>query len=566
MELENKKFRCHISIIFEECATFIASALVLAFLNISDFFTDDTTGTDALYGALVIVGIIFALLLFVLLRGILRWRKTTITIDREAIVWERDTLNKKKLTIGIKNISSINVERNIFERIIGTAKLKIDTNSLSTASTTDVMFLFKYEEALQYKEYLEAMVRSMEEAEADFSEMEEDGNDGDIVSEHDPDDVVMEKGSTGYVAESAKAWKSSISGNKSVGVPTSGSQTSGAKNSAAQEFNRKVTCGKNKVIAEYTSTEGEIIMHCLYDISLFSLIVGGIPTIWGIVELFRTIFSGNVNLSELFGALTIVITFGYATFYSVVGKLFRYYGLSVKRSGNRLHMKYGLLKIREYVVPVEKINAIHINQSMISRLCHRYHVTIDCVGVGDENNEIAQLTLALPYDEVIQRVSQILPEYDVSQISGVERISPKAFWHKLRGILILALLCVGFWVGATVAAEGQMDGTFVAISAVVIAVIFVWTVLAIFLQLKTEGSMFGKNHLVTAMGTFGKDIMVISYKKVQYASANRSPITKFTGLVLGQINILAAGANSIKKVPYITEDKVEYLKEKMCER
>ena len=67
MELENKKFRCHISIIFEECATFIASVFVLILLNVSDFFSDDTTAdTDVLYGTLAIIGIILVILLFVL--------------------------------------------------------------------------------------------------------------------------------------------------------------------------------------------------------------------------------------------------------------------------------------------------------------------------------------------------------------------------------------------------------------------------------------------------------------------------------------------------------------------
>lgn len=552
MELENKKFRCHISIIFEECATFIGSALLLVLLNVSDFFTDETmTDTDVLYGTLAIVGIIVVLMLFVLLRGIFRWRKTTITIDRESIVWERDTLNKKKLTIGIQNISSINVERNIFERLIGTAKLKIDTNSLSTANKTDVMFLFKHAEALQYKEYLESLVRAMTEEDKEYDSVEVSSDEEDVSGAE----------SKRYMPESAKAWKTSK--NSACDMD---SQELDSNKRIPQEATKKTGNSKNKVIAEYTSTEGEIIMHCLYDISILGLIVCGVPTVFGIVEIIRTVFSGNINLGELMGILTIVITFGYATFYTMVGKLLRYYGLRVKRSGNRLYMKYGLLKIREYVIPVEKINAIHINQSMISRIFHRYHVTMDCVGVGDENNEIAQLTLSLPYDEVIKRVSQILPEYDVSQISSVERISPKAFWHKLRGLFILAILCAGFWVGAIMTAEGKMNLTFILIAVTVMTVLFGWSVLAIFLQLKTEGSMFGEKHMVTVTGTFGKDIMLISYEKVQYASTNESPMTRFTGLVLGHVNILAAGANSVKKVPYITEDKVEFLKGKICER
>ena len=49
-----------------------------------------------------------------------------------------NTINKKINTFGIKNIANINIEQNIFERIISTCKVKIDTDSRSTADETDI--------------------------------------------------------------------------------------------------------------------------------------------------------------------------------------------------------------------------------------------------------------------------------------------------------------------------------------------------------------------------------------------------------------------------------------------
>ncbi len=525
MELENKKFKCHVSIIFEECAAVLMGMFALVLVNIGDFFDDsgEMTGEDAIHSAFAFVGIVFVALVFVLLRALFQWRKTTITIDRESIVWERNTLNKKKLTIGISHISSINIERNIFERIIGTAKLKIDTSSLSTANETDVTFLFKLKEALYYKEYLETMVRAM----AGEDDENEETNESVLINQ---------SGASGE--------------EKVLGIPKSHT--------------------KQKVIAEFVASESEILLHCLYTISLFAVLIAVVPTVWGIVEFVRIIFSGEIHIGDLLGIATMVLTFGYASFYTLLGSLFRLYGLTVKRIGNRLHMKYGLLKIREYIIPVEKINAIHINQTFIGRIFHRYDVSMECVGVSDENNEIAQLTLSLPYDEAIRRVSLLLPEYDVAQIKQAEKIAPKAIWHKARALVIFTCivicLIVGVFIGTDVLEEDVFNSTFWLISSFVIVFFYVYIGVSIALQMKTEAVIFGEDYITLVNGTFGKDIMLVSYKKIQYVTAKTSPISKWTGLVLGHINILAATAATTKKIPYINEDKVEFIKAKICER
>mgnify|MGYP000034238020 FL=1 len=67
---------------------------------------------------------------------------------------ERNTWNKKKNTIGLKNISNVNTEQNLLEMLLGTCKVKLDTNSMSTSDKTDVKIILKKAEAEQFRLYV----------------------------------------------------------------------------------------------------------------------------------------------------------------------------------------------------------------------------------------------------------------------------------------------------------------------------------------------------------------------------------------------------------------------------
>ena len=141
MKKEKERFRNHISIVLEQFGSFFYIVLIMVVsglaqnlerLKSEDFqflFTD-----RAFIGALVCLFVI----LLLIGRNLFVWAKTYISVQDQAIVIECNTLNKRKHTIGIKNISNINTEQNLFEMLIGTYKVKLDTNSLSTADKTDL--------------------------------------------------------------------------------------------------------------------------------------------------------------------------------------------------------------------------------------------------------------------------------------------------------------------------------------------------------------------------------------------------------------------------------------------
>ena len=82
----------------------------------------------------MLIGILAAGLVIVLGWQTLIWAKTYISIQDNVLIVERNTLNRKRNTIGLSNISNVNLEQNVLEMIFGTCKVKLDTNSLSTAA------------------------------------------------------------------------------------------------------------------------------------------------------------------------------------------------------------------------------------------------------------------------------------------------------------------------------------------------------------------------------------------------------------------------------------------------
>jgi len=150
--MNKEKFRCHPSIIIENLgAIFIVLALIL--INNIDDLGSILVGikTAPSIGVLIgLIAIIFGMGLYVFIQYRI-WFKTLISIDNNAIEIERNTINRKHKTYGIKNISNVNLEQNIFEQIIGTYKIKIDTDSLSTSNETDIKIVLSKEKALLFK-------------------------------------------------------------------------------------------------------------------------------------------------------------------------------------------------------------------------------------------------------------------------------------------------------------------------------------------------------------------------------------------------------------------------------
>lgn len=118
-------------------------------------------------------------LLLVLLGWLLnRWYRTTLTVNVKdgTITYRQKTLTRKSNTLSVKQVSNVNVEQNIFEMVFGTCKMRLDTDSLSTADKTDVEMILKKRRAEEVKKCILAMKEGVDvrEAEGDMDVEEYD--------------------------------------------------------------------------------------------------------------------------------------------------------------------------------------------------------------------------------------------------------------------------------------------------------------------------------------------------------------------------------------------------------
>lgn len=505
--MENKKIRCHASIILESCWK---TMLVLLLLFVSDVRDVKELVLGAQELGWILPVILLAIMLILFLYHWIRWRKTTVMLEEDALIWERATINKKTLTIDIKNISSINQEQNLFEQLIGTSRLKIDTNSLSTANKTDISLLFKKEISLEFQKLLEQKLHLIQNPQA-----------------------ASEKAET------------------EIGT-------------CAEQEEPKV---------QYTSSVADIAMHSIYNISLGSVLVT-LCIVLGFVGSFIDLI-GETQGSDIWGVLGTAVV-GAVIVISFLGvmlkKFLTYYNLTAGRRGQKIFLSYGLLKLREYTIPVETVNALTIKQTMIGRICKRYSASIECIGVGDENNETAQLTLSLPYEELLERLRLLLPEYELDALEADRPMPGKAFWHKLAGNLWLVLLAVIIWLGIRIVTGGDnqlevelFSGKITRLSegAIILGVLVICILLnliRIILNMRTERFGMGENFVELTTGSFGRTTVFLQYRKIQYLEYHASPLSRWTDLHTGTVYILSR--TSVNKSPMVSKAEMEQMRQK----
>ena len=537
------RMRCHFSIIFESLWQFWAVVLLLLFQQI-DIIIDlvEDIGEDGiriamesggLWGLLALV----VLTLLVLGFQFLRWRKTWITLEDNLIIVERNTLRKVRNTIAIENLSAINMERNLFERIVGTYRIKMDTGSLTTANKTDISIVFAEDKATLFRQ---AVLRKMAALKGQATEEA-------VSCERRPDEVIEEK--------------------RKEGQP----------------------------VFHYTA--GNMAAHCFYSLSLFNLLVviAGV----GVFVWYVSRFGIVSFVREALGGFLVMILMVLGAAWDLVRRFITYYNFTVYRDGADLHLHYGLLKIRSYTIPVDKITCMEIEQPVMSRLFGRYQAKVITVGVGDEKGESANLTMALPKRQFIAQLSALLPEYQIgglaaeagtaaedaaaaisegaaalaaaSEEAASDSVPEKSVLEKsvleelekehagsnvirmakmIKWVILIAAAANTLILAAELPVKWVLPGA--AALAALIGLMYI-------LAHRTAGFRLEPEMAVFANGVFCRRIHLCRYCKMQNISLSAHPLGRRYRMVTGAVHLL----NQAVGIPYITEETAGQIGDRM---
>ena len=430
-------------------------------------------------------------------------------------------MNKKKNTIGIRNISNINLEQNLFEMLLGTCKVKLDTNSRSTADSTDVKIVLKKADAEWFKQEITQKMQAAERGMAGRS---------------------LEKGAAGYPAGDAVQYSSP------AGMSRQGDVFTGMED---EEFDLR---------AEF----GDIFQHGLFSINIFSMVILILGIIGAIVTAVRLLSQPDLMASVL-GAAAGIMTAGaivLSALWDTVKDFIRYYDFRAKRRGDKIYIRYGFLKKVEYTIPVDKIQALKVRQSFVARLGGRYMAEIVNVGMGDDKNERDSFLVLYSTEEKLkERIGLLLPEFAETVGQRTERM-PGGAWA--AWLTPLAVCCAAAGAGAAVCAEiWQQNASVIMLGA---AAFILLVLIGLILKYRTDGVSTEGEFLKLCHGYFGRNYISVRYQNIQYAEIRQGFIARALGIRKGTVHLLASSSNAIHNIPYFKGDAAEKIRRGMLDR
>jgi len=495
--MENKiRFRNHFSMVLPNLKGFVW-IFFMAFL--SGIMGKEGGFSDAMISVLTWIAIAVVLLIY----QIVIWAKTWITIGEQSIIIECNTFfSRKKNTIGIKNISNINLEQSLMCMLFGTSKLKLDTNSLSTANATDLTIVLKKRQAEELRLMLINLVSGVD--------MRKHEVNPEIKVEVKADSNCLRVSTGDILLHGVFASRFLYT----IFIPLY----------ILLEFVSEMDSSDIEYIVD------EVGYFAAETIGLWLLILIALVA-WGI-------------LAMVFGLARDAV---------------RYWDFQIERKEEKIVLTYGLTKKVNYSIPVDKIQALVVKQTALARIFRRYMVEVINVGMNDDEKEAK--AFLLPYGKKIvlmERIQSLLPEFEEHLDFSVER-QPKSIWIvSLWGNLMFML-----FMGAIPVIIAQLVPEIigVAISGVVIIIL---AVLAIELaEYLTKGSKFGEFILTIVTGAFARKFVFVKYDKIQYVRLHQNFIAKHFGIQTGTAQLLASMKNQIQAIPYFKEEKVQILKERL---
>lgn len=541
----DNKFRNHPSLMLEQLGVFgvIIITFLISSLDDLDEILGDIKNSDSTT-LLIIILVILAVILFRLAVNTIVWYKTWITVDETSITITKNTIFRSVNTIGLRNISNINIERNLLERILGTSTVKIDTESRSTADTTDVTILLRKDKAEALRERLLAGATAAKHTQTIAANEQLDGTAGAAASVPNNDQI-------------SRATSVQNSGQMSTvsSVPDNGQVTSA--NAAPNS---------RQVLSEVAYNTKQVLTHCVYSASIISLLVCLAALIAIIAFFLKMVVFGDHSIGSLIqmiptalGGIVVIGSFVYAALRSLIGDFFRYYSFRIKRMPDHLHMEFGLFKRTSYEIPIKRISSIIVQRPVFSRISKRCFVDIINIGMGDEKEENTRLLLSIPEKHLPELLHRLLPEFDAyfTESDTAPIRPPKAIWWKkiIDSAKLLVFLAIGWTLMITVFGVTGLPAVLGCIGSFVLAMLIY--LIGCYGTYKANKLQLRENYIAITNGMFASSTQFIDYHKIQYIELQQTPVERLLHLQHGIVYILAGAMNSFTSIPCFAKEQID---------
>lgn len=445
------KIRMHPSIILEKLISSFVFILLIAYYIISQMIGElsteniqNTASTLLSFGlGIYIIGtiVIIILLLIFTIIFLISWKNTYLSFNNDSLIIERGKLFKRVTTIHLTDIATINIKRNILEKILGTSNLKIDLNT--NEETYNGKLVFKNEKAKEIKnEILSRMGK----------------------------EVIKEE----------------------------------------EEI---------KSVVEYTTKD--VIRHMLLSTNLVSLLI----LITVAVIIISMTFLMDKQSSIVFMIIpTLIIIIPIILEY--IKSFLSYYNFKCTRENDHIKLSYGALTTYKFSLPIKKINAVIINQTLQAKLLGYYLIEVVNAGIKAEEDEKTIISLYVKEKEKNIIIDNILTEYqnDIKVNNGTKNTLKHYLTAKTLWIIISIIACPYTHY----------------LSLLLIPLVL----LIAYIQYKTRKIGSNDNMIVISNGILNKKTTYTKYSNIEIIKCKQKIFSKLFNTRSLQINVVGPMANS----------------------
>lgn len=342
------------------------------------------------------LALVAAVLLLLGAYSVFRWMHRRFSIEGGILHFQDGVFIRKSREIPISAIQTVNLSRSPLQRLFGTTEIKVDTGHVG-GNEAEVTVIVSMSRAIELEAMLAGEHRSefRSEHRSDFQSEQRIGRRSASLSE------------TGLPAGAVEKNPSDVE--LSVGSPRENE-----KRASAPRFSHTVTSG-SLLMAGITSNA--VFAGIALLVSAWSMLDDLVGSLFPHLGEELVIGAENAfRAQQQMGALILfilVLICGYAVVSScaaAIGFLIRWYGFRVERDEDTLHLSFGLISLKQYHLPIQRIHVVHIRQTPMRRLLGTCSVHVESAGYGNEKGEVNLLIPYMRQCDAADLISRMLPD------------------------------------------------------------------------------------------------------------------------------------------------------------
>ncbi len=462
--------------IYSSLLTDLFSCLVISFVFLKDFFSDEEAHLKDLTAAIPFFAIVFVViyLCFVAYR-ILYYRASGYELTDKEIKCNRGVLFRKRSVLDYKKVHAINKKQNLIHRIFGIAVLTVDSGSANTSHQAEI--------------------------------------------------TIIETGKT------VDALLSELNALKENDARTNESSIGKGEVLLSDKDSLYHFTSKKKMLYTLINIASTAFFTALFGI--LAIIVLGACKL-----MLKLDFLGTWGQYFLFAILILVGTMLVFSAFSFIGCMIHsfvgYHNFTITKLDNNIQISFGLLEKHTNTFGYDRIKAVKISQGLVQRMLGFATIKVEVIGYtinsGDDNKN-ADLGVLVPfckYNEISEILDKVLPDYipNEKQTKAVS-FFPFVSWFLLFFGTIVGIALIGTIAVMTVlnAPTSVTSAVVFAISGIALLIIALKTVSAT-LSYKTNGIAVNGEKITVYSGGIIKNITVFMARNLVAIENVTTPLRK----------------------------------------